>query len=43
MPVYEYTAKNNKGIKIKGCVEADNILAARQVIYQIWITPWIAR
>lgn len=34
MPVYEYTAKNNKGIKIKGCVEADNILAARQVIYQ---------
>ncbi|MGN2124567.1 type II secretion system protein F, partial [Yersinia enterocolitica] len=34
MPVYEYTAKNNKGIKIKGCVEADNILVARQVIYQ---------
>ncbi|EKN4711276.1 type II secretion system F family protein, partial [Yersinia enterocolitica] len=34
MPVYEYTAKNNKGIKIKGSVDADNILAARQVIYQ---------
>ncbi|HDL7644903.1 TPA: type II secretion system F family protein [Yersinia enterocolitica] len=34
MPVYEYTAKNNKGIKIKGCVEADNILVARQVIYK---------
>lgn len=34
MPVYEYTAKNNKGIKIKGNVEAGDILAARQVIYQ---------
>lgn len=34
MPVYEYTAKNNKGIKIKGSVEAENVLAARQVIYQ---------
>lgn len=34
MPVYEYTAKNNKGIKVKGSVEADNILAARQVVYQ---------
>ncbi|HEN3358110.1 TPA: type II secretion system F family protein [Yersinia enterocolitica] len=34
MPVYEYTAKNNKGIKIKGNVEAGDILAERQVIYQ---------
>ncbi|HHL2501301.1 TPA: type II secretion system F family protein [Yersinia enterocolitica] len=34
MTVYEYTAKSNKGIKIKGCVEAENVLAARQIIYQ---------
>ncbi len=34
MPVYEGTDKNNKGIKIKGNVEAGDILAARQVIYQ---------
>lgn len=34
MTVYEYTAKSNKGIKIKGSVEAENLLVARQIIYQ---------
>ncbi|HHL2560530.1 TPA: type II secretion system F family protein [Yersinia enterocolitica] len=34
MPVYNYAAINNKGIKIKGSIEADNVLIARQIIYQ---------
>lgn len=29
MFVYEYIVKNNKGIKIKGSVEVDNILVVR--------------
>ncbi|CQJ49905.1 type II secretion system F family protein [Yersinia rohdei] len=34
MPVYKYTFLNPKGQKIKGTVEADNILAARHILYQ---------
>ncbi|WP_174848550.1 type II secretion system F family protein [Yersinia artesiana] len=34
MPVYNYAAINNKGVKIKGSVEAENALIARQIIYQ---------
>ena len=34
MPVYNYTFLNPKGQKIKGTVEADNILAARHILYQ---------
>lgn len=34
MPVYNYVAINNKGIKIKGSIEASNVLIARQIIYQ---------
>lgn len=34
MPKFNYLAINNKGVKIKGNIEAENILAARHVIYQ---------
>lgn len=34
MPVYKYTFLNPKGQKIKGTVEAANILAARHILYQ---------
>ena len=34
MPVYNYTAINKKGIKVKGSVEAKDLLTARKMIYQ---------
>lgn len=34
MPVYEYTALNTKGKKIKGVLDADSLAAARQKIQQ---------
>jgi general secretion pathway protein F len=34
MPVFKYVAIKNNGIKIRGDVEADNILAARNILYQ---------
>ncbi|MBW5812409.1 type II secretion system F family protein [Yersinia kristensenii] len=34
MPIFNYSAINNKGIKIKGSIVAENILSARHIIYQ---------
>ncbi|CNH61931.1 general secretion pathway protein [Yersinia thracica] len=34
MPTFNYLAFNNKGLKIKGSIEAENILVARHIIYQ---------
>lgn len=34
MPVFKYIAIDNNGVKIKGNIEADNILIAREIIYQ---------
>lgn len=34
MPVFKYIAINNNGVRIKGNIEADNILIARGIIYQ---------
>ncbi|OVZ90018.1 type II secretion system protein F [Yersinia kristensenii] len=34
MPVFSYIAINGQGVKIKSKVEADNILAARHMLYQ---------
>ena len=34
MPVFKYIAINNNGVRIKGNIEADNILIAMEIIYQ---------
>lgn len=34
MPVFNYAAINNQGVKIKGSVDAENMLAARHTLYQ---------
>lgn len=34
MPVFKYVAINNDGVKIKGNIDAESMLAARNIIYQ---------
>ncbi|PNM26450.1 type II secretion system protein F [Yersinia enterocolitica] len=34
MPVFKYVAINNNGVKIKGNIDAESMLAARNIIYQ---------
>ncbi|CNL13572.1 general secretion pathway protein [Yersinia frederiksenii] len=34
MPVFNYAAINPQGVKIKGCIDAENIFSARNTLYQ---------
>ncbi|CNI57371.1 type II secretion system F family protein [Yersinia vastinensis] len=34
MPVYKYAAINTQGVKVKGSIEAESLLGARQLLYQ---------